>query len=146
LTLNDYIKCLDENTFVKINEINEGNEVIANEAKLSNWKRALYQASRYKLFADLSYVVLDSCHTVSAIKNLDSFREFGVGLACINTLGNIEILLEAPKQEPTSNRLKIIANEILLNSALTQNLKKDHLNNQSTHQGVCNQTFREVVF
>jgi len=143
LAINNYVEFLEENTFVKVNELITGNEVIAIEAKLSDWKRALYQACRYKLFADLSYVVLDSTHTISAIKNLDSFRKFGVGLACIDTRGNIDIILEAPKQEPTSNRLKTIANEILLESVLVTNL--DRSSNQSTHQDAYSQTYQQAV-
>lgn len=59
-------------------------DVIAIEAKLKNWKRALLQARRYKKFANQSFVLLDQKHIAAALKNLNSFQESNVGLISLH--------------------------------------------------------------
>ncbi|MEJ7823408.1 MAG: hypothetical protein WKF85_13880 [Chitinophagaceae bacterium] len=86
-------------------------ETIAIEAKLKNWKRALEQAFRYKWFSDQSYVVLDSKSIKPAIKNLNEFKKFEVGLAEINILGHVNILYKAPSMKPIDERMLMLLNE-----------------------------------
>jgi len=43
---------------LKISPVHPVSNIIALEVKLSKWKRALYQAQRYRAFANASYVVL----------------------------------------------------------------------------------------
>jgi len=50
------------------------------EMKLSNWQKALGQASRYRNFAHQSIVVLPPDIAASAIKSLKTFKLVGVGL------------------------------------------------------------------
>lgn len=57
--------------------------IVAVEAKLSDWARALVQAYRNQQFADESWVVLDHCHHKAAVRNADEFRKAGVGLASV---------------------------------------------------------------
>jgi len=61
-------------------EAGEVGAVVAVEAKLKDWKKALRQAYRNHLFADRVYVALPSAHASSAIKNISQFRQTSVGL------------------------------------------------------------------
>ncbi len=54
--------------------------VVAVEAKLKNWKRALFQAQRYKKFSDFSFVLLDKHYSHPAISKLQTFKDLNVGL------------------------------------------------------------------
>jgi hypothetical protein len=54
--------------------------IIAVEAKLKNWRQAIQQAYRDRLFADRVYVALPSEHASSAIENISQFRQTSVGL------------------------------------------------------------------
>lgn len=72
--------------------------VVAIEAKLKDWKKALWQATRYKTFANESWVVLDRRYSRPAISNLTEFKKFNIGLATFSTDGcyNVHFL---PKKE-----------------------------------------------
>lgn len=59
-------------------------DVIAIEAKLKNWKRALEQAKRYKKFANLSYVLLDEVNIGPALKNIREFKNSNIGLLSLS--------------------------------------------------------------
>lgn len=59
-------------------------EIIAIEAKLKNWKKALSQATRYKRFSDYSFVLLDSTYASSALKNIELFRLQNIGLITLD--------------------------------------------------------------
>ena len=72
-------------------------ELIAVEAKLRDWKKALRQAYRYLDYADQSWVLLDDKHVNPAIKNLSEFRRLKVGLASISTGGDIKIIFSPEK-------------------------------------------------
>ncbi len=56
------------------------NQIIAIEAKLKNWRRALDQAIRYKRFSNKSYVLLDGKYVEPALKNIQIFKEKNIGL------------------------------------------------------------------
>lgn len=56
-------------------------EVIALEAKLSNWWEALEQAVRYKRFADQCLVVIGKCAARNVTDMLSAFASQGIGLA-----------------------------------------------------------------
>ncbi|MGL1959108.1 MAG: hypothetical protein OCD00_17555 [Colwellia sp.] len=77
--------------------------IIAIEAKLKNWKRALWQASRYKTFAHESWVLLDQRNIAPSLKNICCFERLNVGLASISVMNDICIhhspILEKPKSD-----------------------------------------------
>jgi hypothetical protein len=74
-------------------------EVIALEAKLIDWRRAIYQAYRNTSFASRSYVVLPSRVAMRAAGNPNMFGNYGVGLcACDN--GHLSVLIEAHTSAP----------------------------------------------
>lgn len=61
--------------------------IAAVEAKLKDWRRALQQAHRDKLFADRVYVALPEKFSNSAISNIAEFRRASVGLIVVNNVG-----------------------------------------------------------
>jgi hypothetical protein len=63
------------------------------EAKLSDWRRGLGQASRHAAGADASWLVLDGAHTRPAVNRADWFRAAGVGLAGLDPDGTLRTLL-----------------------------------------------------
>lgn len=66
-------------------------QVVAIEAKLRDWRRALVQAYRYLQFSTESWVVLDHARIASATKESELFRSCGVGLASFSALGELHI-------------------------------------------------------
>jgi len=74
-------------------------EVIAIEAKLYDWPKALYQASRYRQFANRCYVALDAVGTRRALRNRTEFYEANVGLISVAS-GRARILIASPTQRP----------------------------------------------
>jgi len=58
--------------------------LIAFEAKLLDWRKALVQAFRYRYYADESIVVLPVKAARQAVKSRHLFRQFGVGLWTLN--------------------------------------------------------------
>jgi hypothetical protein len=90
-------------------------DTIAIEAKLKNWKRALNQAFRYQWFAKKSFVVLDSINIGPAIKNIEEFKRYNVGLAEINNSGNLILHFKPVKANPIDYKMWILLNETLKN-------------------------------
>lgn len=76
-----------------------GNEIIAFEAKLSNWRKAIHQAWRNTSFANQVYVVLPRKHATAAIKNRAEFDARGVGL-CVVDEGGVEVLIRSTINQP----------------------------------------------
>lgn len=69
--------------------------VVAIEAKLRDWRRALTQAYRYLEFANESWVVLDHRFVSSALKAAVSFKSSGIGLASFSLTGELFIHIYA---------------------------------------------------
>jgi hypothetical protein len=62
----------------------KSNHLIAFEAKLSKWKKAVNQAYRNTIYANYSYVVLPESTGSTAFQNIDFFQKHGVGLILVN--------------------------------------------------------------
>ena len=78
-------------------------ELWAFELKVRDWRRALYQASRYKTFAHRSSVVVAERFSGPAAKSLDRFRRLRVGLYALSTeTGELRALVLPRKREPLS--------------------------------------------
>lgn len=127
------LESLEEEGFIKSNK--EGDKYkffrkykpafktsIAIEAKLKNWKRALMQAYRYNWFSNYSYVVLPKTSINSAKKKLNMFQSLKVGLASIDTNGEIELIYKPKRNKPYNTNMEYLLNENLLNHWL-QNAK-----------------------
>lgn len=87
-----YCEKLNNNTWRKIKQPTLISDyIISYEAKLRNWKRALWQACRYKTFSHESWVVLDCINEKPAIKNIQSFIDFNIGLATVSKSGVVKV-------------------------------------------------------
>jgi hypothetical protein len=74
---------------------------IAIEAKVSDWKKGLMQAMRYKNFADKSYLALYESHLRVARNNLDVFKTLNIGLIGVSDEGiQIHFKPEANTKDP----------------------------------------------
>lgn len=80
----------------------------AYEAKLHNWKRALYQSIQYYGFAIKSSVVMPKRYIQPAINNLDSFKKNGIGLISINNHGKSEIILKPKKNQSNKKAFYLV--------------------------------------
>ena len=76
-----YLEKIDTSTFEVIREYEiMAKAIISIEGKLKNWRRAVFQAQRYKRFSNLSFVLLEEKYSNPAIKNIDLFKNVNVGL------------------------------------------------------------------
>jgi len=76
--------------------------IISFELKLKNWKKAAKQAFRYKSFSNISYVVLSSKITNTALK---LFEKYNIGLAKFDADRCFEILHKPKLGTPYSESL-----------------------------------------
>jgi len=74
------------------------------ELKLSNWKRALEQAFRYRSFANYSYVILDNSHIRPAVKNKNEFQRKNIGLIGLSDSGELFEYFIPEIKKPYSNQ------------------------------------------
>lgn len=79
--------------------LSPGNELIAFEAKLSNWRKALHQAWRNLSFSNRVYVVLPRDRAMAALTHRNEFEELGVGLCLVDRSG-VELVIESYHQKP----------------------------------------------
>lgn len=93
-------------------------ETIAIEAKVSNWRRGLYQAYRYRQYADKSYLALDANHIEPAWKHISEFKDANVGLIRVDVSSDIIDIMYSPDKESKmqSKMLKMYTNEFILKS------------------------------
>jgi hypothetical protein len=80
--------------------------LISFELKLKNWKTALQQAFRYRSFANLSYVIIDPDGESAAVKNIEYFKRYNIGLAVYRTKSQLEILFKPTFSQPFSEQLQ----------------------------------------
>lgn len=74
-------------------------QLVAFEAKLSDWRRASHQAYRNTTFAGRVYVVMPSPAARRIRANEQVFARYGIGLCSLDA-DRITILIEAPETEP----------------------------------------------
>lgn len=90
----------------------DNGHIVAIEFKLTKWKRALEQAYRYRSFSSESYVFLDNDFIDSAVKNIEKFQRYNIGLCGVSR--ERIVLYHAPiYKEPYSENLYCKANEII---------------------------------
>ena len=88
-------------------QLPEGNlskiHITAFEMKLSEWRKALSQAYRYRYFADRSIVVLPPAKAKLAKEALDIFRELEIGLWSFDAqTGEIQLIFTPKRIRPKS--------------------------------------------
>ena len=76
--------------------------IIAIEAKLKNWKRAMSQAYRYRGYADQAWVILDSSNANGAIAATKEFQRLNVGLKVMDKANRIETYVTPRFHPPKS--------------------------------------------
>ncbi|MEP6674180.1 MAG: hypothetical protein ABJA78_03470 [Ferruginibacter sp.] len=135
-TINTAIQKLIENSYIQKHDSiikfcrsyqKATNEVIAIEAKLKNWKRALDQAYRYKWFASQSFVVLDTKNIMPAKKNIQAFQKLNVGLAEINNFGVVKIIYKPLKNVPIDEVMPLVLNEFIIKLLRTEKKRSPSL-------------------
>ena len=88
-------------------------DVFAFEMKLSDWKRALIQAFRYKAFANYSAVLLDEDHIAPALAQLERFETAGIGLLGIGDSGDVDVFYFPTCAAPYSGQLEATVREMV---------------------------------
>lgn len=74
-------------------------QIIAVEAKYSNWKRAVSQAVRNTVFANVSYIALPEKQAILAQE--DPIRtKLGIGVIAVSTAGRARLIVRARTQTP----------------------------------------------
>jgi hypothetical protein len=86
---------------------------IAFEMKLSNWRRGLMQAFRYRSFAYEAVLVMDDTRSRSAVANLDKFKRANIGLVGLRPDGTFEIYAWPQREEPFSPQLQAVFQELV---------------------------------
>lgn len=79
--------------------LSHGDELIAFEAKLSNWRKALHQAWRNTSYVNRAYVVLPRDRAAVALLHRQEFEELGVGLCLVDEAG-VEVVIESQSKKP----------------------------------------------
>ena len=77
-------------------------EICCFEGKLRNWRRALYQATRYRAFAHRSFVVMPERYVRSAEAQLQLFRLARVGLLALDDEGYLRVIMKPRLKQPRS--------------------------------------------
>lgn len=85
----------------------------AYEAKLTNWRRALTQAFRYKAFVNKSYVILDHDRVKPALSHTDKFCRANIGLMSIDNYGTVHTHYSPYNEEPFSPQLELKFNTMV---------------------------------
>jgi len=96
--------------FVTVNPRNK--EVIAIEAKISNWYRAIQQATSYTLCANKVYLAM--WHEFAHRVNRDFLDRYGIGLMSVN--GTVDVLHKARKSRDANNELIKATRNFVLNN------------------------------
>ncbi|PNM25169.1 hypothetical protein A6J66_013845 [Yersinia enterocolitica] len=112
----------EDNYFIKVKKPTPiCNSIIAIEAKLKDWKRALWQASRYKIFSNQSWVVLDKHNANPAISNIKEFEKYNIGLATVTVDGLYEEIFTPSPEDYKSELAFWKANSLLAKEYLERN-------------------------
>ncbi len=77
-------------------------EICSFEFKLENWKRAFYQAKRYRVFSHRVFVVMPPEAGARVNGALDQFEKFNVGLLTHDVDGTSQRVLPSRKRQPIS--------------------------------------------
>lgn len=90
--------------------LNDSNEIISIEFKVSKWRHAIEQATNHKLGADKAYICLPKRNITSKLSG--AIEEAGLGLLLYDE-NNEEKIFEAIKPQQKSNNIAAFR-EILL--------------------------------
>jgi hypothetical protein len=74
-------------------------EIITIEVKVGDWRRAVTQAARNRIFAHRSFVALPA-QVAKRVKSEAIFRELGIGLLMIESDGDVRVVRRARRAMP----------------------------------------------
>ena len=86
--------------FIQESENNNSYLIISFELKLKNWQRAIEQAFRYRNFSNLSYVILDESNIKPALKKIELFSLYNIGLATFNKDKELKVFFQPKINSP----------------------------------------------
>ncbi len=90
-------------------------ELWAFELKLSDWKRALYQALRYRAFANRVSIVVPEFSARRVARHIEYFRSFDVGVIVLDTTdGSMRTVVRARETGPASRFYYLYAMAVFL--------------------------------
>jgi len=117
-----YIKCVHKNYYFKVNGwLPIAKEVVAIEAKIKDWKRGVYQANRYKAFADKVYLAIPK--ETEHLVDKSILAKYGVGLIVLdNKKVEKMIKISAPKNVASNENKKNYAMEHFWDSSILKQL------------------------
>jgi hypothetical protein len=84
-------------------------EICSFELKLKDWRRALYQATRYRSFSHRVFVVMPCDSAQAAYTNKAQFCKANVGLIAHDITGRSKVLIRPSKREPQAGYRSIMA-------------------------------------
>lgn len=96
--------------FVDVLARDGAGQLIAFEAKLTDWRRAYHQAYRNTAYAHKAYILLPESVARRALKHRDDFEQRGIGLCAMQADG-VQILVDAAEQDPLMKWLRAKAHE-----------------------------------
>lgn len=89
--------------FVFYTKTKDNTLVVSFELKLKSWKRAIIQAFRYRSFSCMVYVVLPQNTIDVALRNIDIFEHYNIGLMKFDKNYECEVLYKPRTIEPYSD-------------------------------------------
>jgi hypothetical protein len=95
-------------------------EICSFEFKLNDWRRALYQAKRYRSFSHRVYVVAPPSTVNRMTTSQDTFRRFGIGIIAHGLEGISKRVLACRKRAPISRHNFIQAVGMLIHQPAVQ--------------------------
>jgi hypothetical protein len=110
------------------------------EMKLSNWKRALMQAFRYRAFAETAYVLLDRKHIAPALKQIEKFERANIGLLSIDLSGTLIIHHQPINDVPFCERTRAHFEKIVVEA--TTDTNEDYLSSRLNQVAYANMECR----
>jgi hypothetical protein len=75
-------------------------EIVTIEVKMSNWRKAAFQAARNRIFAHMSYIALPG-KVAERVRSEPIIRNLGVGLISVDDDGTSVMLRKARRTPPT---------------------------------------------
>lgn len=74
-------------------------EITTIEVKVANWKRAVTQAARNRIFAHRSYIALPR-NAAIRVKRESPFRLLGIGVLGVDNEGHVQVIRPARRHQP----------------------------------------------
>ena len=98
--------------------------IVSFELKIDNWKRALFQAIRYKTFSDYSYIVMPIEKRNILEKNIEIFIANNVGIALYDEKLNIMRIMYRAKKNQRKSKIhsNYMSGKILFESKLEKHM------------------------